>query len=205
MVKIIHKGNNVVKLDSILETAQKRFGLYGLEKVTMKEIAADLNMTKGSLYYYFPDKVHLYKAVVQRELDEFIEKISLRINELDNPEQMIQEYVSVRLEYFKKFMNLSRFRLDALSGIQSVLGDFWVQSQNREAAIITSILQKGNESSQFHVDNPQEMAMFFLDILKGLRIMLMKNKQMFYLNDEEYNLLVGKAEMFTQLFIRGVR
>jgi TetR/AcrR family transcriptional repressor of mexJK operon len=35
----------------IVETAQRRFAIYGIEKTTMREIAGDLNMSKGSLYY----------------------------------------------------------------------------------------------------------------------------------------------------------
>lgn len=205
MVKIIHKGKNVVKIDSILETAQKRFGLYGFEKVSMKEIASDLNMAKGSLYYYFPDKEHLYRAVIQKEFDEFTESITQKINELDDPEVMLHEFVNIRFLYFKKFMNLSRFRLGSLPEIQSVLADFWVQSQNKETAIIKTILQKGIKNGIFHIDNPSETATLFLDVLKGLRIMLMRRKQLFYLEEEEYNVLIEKANKFTLLFIRGIK
>ena len=48
------------KRELIIETAQKRFGLYGIEKTSMREIANDLNMTKGSLYYYFSGKRKIY-------------------------------------------------------------------------------------------------------------------------------------------------
>jgi AcrR family transcriptional regulator len=44
MVKIIHQGDNAEKLEAILMAAQKRFGIYGLEKTTMQDIAADLDM-----------------------------------------------------------------------------------------------------------------------------------------------------------------
>ena len=59
------------KTDLIIEAAQKRFGLYGVEKTSMREIANDLKLSKASLYYYFPDKESLYKAVVEKEQKEF--------------------------------------------------------------------------------------------------------------------------------------
>ena len=65
MVQIVHSGDNSDKISNILSAAQKRFGLYGLEKTTMKEIASDLGVSKASLYYYFPDKESLLKAVVE--------------------------------------------------------------------------------------------------------------------------------------------
>ncbi|HEY4784669.1 MAG TPA: helix-turn-helix domain-containing protein, partial [Bacteroidales bacterium] len=62
MVYVTHSGENAEKLEVILKAAQKRFGLYGLEKTTMKEIASDMGMSKAALYYYFPDKEGLFKA-----------------------------------------------------------------------------------------------------------------------------------------------
>ena len=67
------------KMQQIIDVAQKRFGVYGLEKTSMREIAEDLNLSKASLYYYFPDKESLYRAVVEKEQDEFIAKISENI------------------------------------------------------------------------------------------------------------------------------
>ena len=62
-----NKGESLSKTEQIIKVAQKRFGQYGFEKTTMNEIASDLNMCKGSLYYYFPDKEHLYIAVAKKE------------------------------------------------------------------------------------------------------------------------------------------
>ena len=60
-------GDSQSKTEQIIKFAQKRFGQYGFEKTTMNEIASDLNMCKGSLYYYFPDKEHIYLAVAKKE------------------------------------------------------------------------------------------------------------------------------------------
>jgi AcrR family transcriptional regulator len=46
------------KVTSIIEAARKRFSHYGLTKTTMNEIAADIGMSKASLYYYFPDSLN---------------------------------------------------------------------------------------------------------------------------------------------------
>ena len=73
----------------IIEASQRRFGLYGIEKTSMREIADDLKLSKASLYYYFPDKESLYKAVVEKEQDEFIAKISERILSIQEPEQLL--------------------------------------------------------------------------------------------------------------------
>jgi len=62
------------KIRMIIEASQKRFGLFGIEKTSMREIADDLKLSKASLYYYFTDKESLYKAVKEKE-KEIIKKI----------------------------------------------------------------------------------------------------------------------------------
>ena len=53
----------------------------------MREIADDLKLSKASLYYYFPDKESLYSAVVEKEQDEFIAKISECITREEEPDK----------------------------------------------------------------------------------------------------------------------
>ena len=52
----------------IIEAARKRFAHYGFSKVTMEEIAADAEMGKASLYYYFPTKEELFSALSFRPI-----------------------------------------------------------------------------------------------------------------------------------------
>ena len=58
----MNQGDDKIAL--ILSASQKRFGRYGLSKTTMNEIAADVNMSKASLYYYFKNKEDIFKAVL---------------------------------------------------------------------------------------------------------------------------------------------
>ena len=68
------------KVTAIIEAARKRFAHYGLTKTTMNEIAADIGMSKASLYYYFPDKENLFVAVIGQDFDEFVQTIDAVIN-----------------------------------------------------------------------------------------------------------------------------
>ena len=67
---------------AILKAARQRFAHYGYSKVTMDEIAADVEMGKASLYYYFPTKENLFQEVIVQEQDEFAEEIEkILVNE----------------------------------------------------------------------------------------------------------------------------
>jgi AcrR family transcriptional regulator len=193
------------KIQIIIEASQKRFGLYGLEKTSMREIADDLKISKASLYYYFPDKESLYRAVVEKEQDEFITNISARIFKIQEPEQLLLDYADARLSYFRTLLNLSRMRLEAYSGLKPGFMQAIAIFKEKEKEIIIEIFNKGISRGVFYIDNKESMAILFLDLLKGLRLILIKEKTTLFIEPEEYKILHEKTMDFTRIFIRGLK
>jgi AcrR family transcriptional regulator len=193
------------KVQMIIEVAQKRFGLYGLEKTSMREIADDLNLSKASLYYYFPDKENLYKAVVEKEQIEFIAKISKRIFSIQEPEQLLLEYANARLSYFRTLLNLRRLRLEAYSGLKPVFMETIQIFKEKEKEIIKRIFEKGISSGIFFISDTDQTATLYLDLLKGLRTTLVNEKKTLFIEQEEFDLLLEKTIAFTNFFIKGLK
>jgi AcrR family transcriptional regulator len=193
------------KVQMIIEASQKRFGIYGVEKTSMQEIADDIKLSKASLYYYFPDKESLYKAVVEKEQVEFISKISRRILKIQEPDQLLREYANARLSYFRTLLNLSRLRLEAYSGLKPVFRETMGEFKEREKEIIMNIFEKGINTGKFSIRNPGETASLFLDLLKGLRISVVNDKKMMIIEQEEYNQLLKNTIAFTDIFINGLK
>jgi AcrR family transcriptional regulator len=193
------------KVELIIEASQKRFGLFGIEKTSMREIANDLKLSKASLYYYFPDKESLYKAVVEKEQIEFISKISERIFSIQEPEQLLLEYANARLSYFRTLLNLSRLRLEDYSelkpGFRETIQDF----KEKEKEILIRIFEKGISSGIFFINDKDQTASLFLDLLKGLRTTLVNEKRMLFIEKEEYDLLLQKTIAFTNIFIKSLK
>ncbi len=204
MVYITHSGENIDKINNMLKVAQKRFGLYGLEKTTMKEIASDLGISKASLYYYFPDKEHLFKAVVELEQEEFFHLVEQTIEETTDPVTMLKEFVKIRLDYFKTFFNLSRLRFEEFKFVKSMLSEAFSKFCLRETEIVQGIIKKGMESEQFQIRDSYEVASLFLEILAGLRTLALHNKELLYVEQEEYDVLKKKLNAITEIFIRGL-
>ena len=205
MVQTIHGGDNSEMLANIIQTAQRRFGIYGMDKTTMAEIAGDLDMSKGTLYYYFPDKKNLYMAVVEKEQEEFLKMLEIKLNSLDDPEEMLTEYVKTRTLYYKSLLNLSRFSLENFLGIKPFMEKNRFQFREKEKEIVSMIFLKGFAKGIFSDHATQETAELFLDLLRGLSAELIKKKKMFYLEPEEFMILEKKAFLFTGLFIKGLK
>jgi AcrR family transcriptional regulator len=193
------------KVQMIIDASQRRFGLYGIEKTSMREIASDLKLSKASLYYYFPDKESLYKAVVEKEQMEFIANISERIFSFHEPEQLLLEYANARLSYFRTLLNLSRLRLEAYSDLKPGFRESIQLFKEKEKEIIKKIFEKGISSGIFFISDTDQTATLYLDLLKGLRTTLINEKRTLFIEQEEYDLLLEKTIIFTNVFIKSLK
>ena len=192
------------KMQFIIEVAQRRFGMYGLEKTSMQEIANDLKLSKGSLYYYFPDKESLYKAVVEKEQNEFLMRISEILDKIKEPDLLLLEYSKTRLSYFRTLLNLSRLRLEAYSDLKPVFRDSINEFKEKEKEIIKLILLSGISMGIFSSMDTDKTASIYLDLLKGLRISMVNEKKTLFIEQDEFDRLLDVTVTFTEIFIKGL-
>jgi AcrR family transcriptional regulator len=205
MNKSVIQSEKLMKEQLIIEAAQKRFGLYGIEKTSMREIADDLNLSKASLYYYFPDKESLYKAVVEKEQTEFLTMMTERIINIRKADQLLLEYSNARLSYFRTLLNLSRLRLQFYSDLKPVLKDTMHVFREKEKEIITQIINKGIQDGIFYYNDVNKAASLFLDMLRGLRMSILNDKISLVLDQQEYDRFLEKTNAVTEIFIRGLK
>lgn len=205
MVQIIHGGENTYKINEILKVAQKRFGLYGLEKTTMNEIAKDVGISKASLYYYFPDKEHLYKSVLEIEQKVFFELVDKNIRETTDPVDMLKNFMAIRLNYFRTFFNLSRLRLEEFRHLKPILEDTLSVFRKKEIEALHTIIKFGIEKGIFFTNKPYEVSSLFMEMLRGVRSLVFHNKDLMYVEQEDYDILVGKMKDITEIFIKSLK
>jgi TetR/AcrR family transcriptional regulator len=205
MVAIFHGGENTGKLREILEQARKCFSMHGFERTTMKEIASGVFLSKASLYYYFPDKESLFKAVIELEQEEFFLQIGKRLAEVETAEAMLGEFLSIRHEHFKNFINLNIFRFADFHKIKPHVRESFRGFRERETGIVESIIQKGIRSRQFNCRNPKDSAALFLEILQGLRMVVMQHRDYMDLAKEDYDQIEREHQLFLSLFIDSLR
>jgi AcrR family transcriptional regulator len=205
-MKIREAQSNIrSKERQIIEAAQQRFGLYGVEKTSMREIADDLGISKASLYYYFPDKESLYKAVVEKEQVEFIDKISDRITSIREPDILLREYSVIRLSYFRILLNLSRLRMEEYSNLKPVFRESIRLFKEKEKKLVAGIFIDGITKGTFSVSNVDQTASLFLDLLRGLRVSVLNEKKTLFIEQEEFNQLLESTVLFTDIFINGLK
>lgn len=204
MVQITFKGQDHIRVDQIIEVARQRFGVFGYEKTTMREIARDLQISKGSLYYYFPDKEHLYKAIFSHEHEVFITAIRDEISRSTDPVEMLEKFIATRMELFRNLMNLSNARMDTPYMLPAFLHEIVIRNRQQEKAILIEILDNGIAAGVFNEEDPAELSDLLLDLLRGLRMIMIKERTMQMRSDEPYRLMEQRTQKLTRLFIKSI-
>ncbi len=74
MAVLRRRGNS--RIGPLLDAAASRFARQGYRETTVREIAADVGMLPGSVYYHFPSKEHLLLEVYR----EGVERLSARVD-----------------------------------------------------------------------------------------------------------------------------
>ena len=77
----------------ILKAAAHAFGRQGFHATTLDQIAADLNVTKASLYYYFSTKEELLFEVHLLSLGDLLRRVDRILSEERSPVAQLQMIV----------------------------------------------------------------------------------------------------------------
>lgn len=196
---------NNPKEKEILEAARSRFAHYGYSKVTMEEIASDVEMGKASLYYYFPTKEELFKSVIKKEQNLFVREIENLVEKNFSASQKLKEYVSKRLEYFQQLVNLGTLNLHSVVGISSMFKELLKAFEAQEIILIQKIFEEGKIKGEFDKNLDEKTTCIFLHLLQGLRLQTIKSIKSSRLENDHYDALKEEMMIFVDIFLKGIK
>ena len=189
------------KLSLILEAAQKRFGHYGVEKTTMSEIAADIGTSKASLYYYYPDKEHLFLAVINKEMEEFVKAIKKLIEEDESASKKLRRYNSIRLDFFQRLVSLAKLSDSTMTSLKTSLHEFKDTFLAKEKELVQAILNQGIREREFDGISAKAHADLFVTTMWGMRMLLHRKE---IKTEEDYLKVEHYQKQFTALFLKAI-
>jgi len=192
------------KRSAILHAARERFFRFGLGKVTMDEIAADLGMSKAALYYYFPTKEDIFRQVISAEQEDFVRRIESIIQKKCAASEKLGEFFAEHLALLGTLLDLRILSDQAGQAIKPIMRDLFKEFSQKEAALLETILREGKKRKEFTVDFPEKTALLLEHVLVGLRIRFFKS----ILDRESGNDEVGEYRneilLLSKIFIRGI-
>lgn len=103
---------------NILACAEEMFMQHGYSKVTMEEIAADLGISKKTLYRFFPNKKELMRDLMTERQCEFME----HIEEIWKREDL--DFVG-RLRSTLDFVGERSSKMNKFQDVQKIAPEIW--------------------------------------------------------------------------------
>lgn len=86
-----------------MNAAFKEFGKFGYAQASTNHICKQYDISKGLLFYYFQNKEQLYITCVKKCFLEAQTCLTSQYQMGNSVEQSIQNYFSLRTEFFKKY------------------------------------------------------------------------------------------------------
>src|SRR5688572_22357622 len=193
------------KQEVIIEAAIKRFAHFGVAKSTMSEIAADLSLSKASLYYYFPDKLNLFAAVFKTITEAATQTDETVLAKENDPFKAILYFLERRTDFIIKYHNILEYlKTFSPAAIPTELQPVFTQLKKRELQRLTDIIEKGIHTKLFRIKEPRKTAELFFDFLEGFRNSFLLNSPNFFPDKKQFQAILKKETEFAIIFFNGL-
>jgi AcrR family transcriptional regulator len=157
----------------IVDVARKIFTRYGYRKATMEEIATASRKGKSSIYYYFPGKEEIFKAVVEKEAGELKARLDKAIQADAKPLEKLKAYIFFRLHHVRTVENFySALNEESLSHLDFIL-EIRRKFDQEELRMVREILEEGMKDGTFQLSSSKIGAVAISAMMKGLELPLL--------------------------------
>jgi TetR/AcrR family transcriptional regulator len=190
---------------AIIDAAILRFKHFGIAKTTMNDIAADLSMSKASLYYYFPDKNHLCAAALDHLIDQTFLQIRPELAAMTDCMEAVHIVLSRRIEFVQNYYNLLEYTVGTQNQVPKEVASIFQKARSVQMQLMADILHKGIENQQLSNMHVEEHAHILLFAIEGIRINKLKDKGTLQFPDEEdFNEILRLQETMVRTYFRGL-
>ena len=159
----------------IVDEARKIFTRYGFRKTSMEEIADATRKGKSSIYYYFPGKEDIFKAVVEKEAGELRVRLNKAMRAESPPLEKLKAYILFRLHHVRTVKNFySALNEDSLLHLDFIL-EIRKNFDQEEQSLLQEILEEGMKDGSFQLRSSEIGAIAISTMMKGLELPLLLN------------------------------
>lgn len=193
------------KREAIIEAALKRFAHFGVAKTTMNEIAGDLALSKASLYYYFPDKISLYAAVLKSISENNVRQETAVVDREADPWKAVALYLEKRTDFIIRYHHILEYLKTFTSmNMPPELQSLFTHFRSEEIGRITTVLERGRERGLFHIEDARKTAELFYDFLEGFRYTAISRGGMLFPEKKQFLAILKKEKEFSLIFFNGL-
>lgn len=154
----------------LIEVARDLFATHGKRNITMNDIAEASNKGRRTLYTYFNNKEKIFRAVIDKELEFVIEKLTKVSNEAIEPDIKLRNHINTHLDAVKYVVNRNgSLKADFFRDIYEVERARRKIDQ-AEIMLIKNLLDEGLEKKIFKRMDTNLSSIIIFYAIKGLEV-----------------------------------
>lgn len=163
-----NKMSNTKKM--LIEVARELFAKNGKKEVTMNDIAEASKKGRRTLYTYFNNKEEIYKAVIDKELDQIYERMHVVSLQNVEPDTKLKNHILAHLDAVRNAVNNNgSLRADFFHDI------YEVERKRRkidakEIGLIRAIVKEGIDKNIFKRMDIELSSTIIFYAIKGLEV-----------------------------------
>jgi AcrR family transcriptional regulator len=160
--------------NTILKAARRLFFDRGFKAVTVDNIAAKAEVSKGSIYLCFESKEEIYAQILISDNIALYERIKNFSATEASATQLLLEFARIYVDYFLNDNELFRILMTFMMQTSQMnlvekQNDELIRSTNQNIIIISEIIQKGVDSGEFSpISNIRQMQNAIWGMLNGV-------------------------------------
>jgi len=186
--------------DAILDATDRLLARYGYKKMTIDDLAQEVGIGKGSVYLHFSSK----EEIALSHIDRIIERLKKNLASIaekpipadERVKQMLVERVLFR---FDSVQHYSQSLNDLLAYIRPSLLERRKQYFEEEAKIFARVLNDGQTSGVFRMENSLDTARSMLTATNSLLPYSLSTEELGKRND-----LKGRSLAIAELLLSGI-
>lgn len=156
------------KRQLLVKAVREVVGRVGPRKTTLDDIADEARVSRSTVYYHFPNKGEMFRAVIDHEIGALQDALQGALTADATPEQCLSTYVRTRAEHVRRLLTLYRVTTD-------MAGEYMTMAQSRvddfheaERALLAGLLRAGRDGGHFLLRDPDQLASVLQSTLQGL-------------------------------------
>ena len=146
--------------EEVYATAARLFATRGYHATRMQDIADELGMLKGSLYYYFDSKEDLIVKITSGRIEELYEAIDAIVQTGYSPTQKLTLAIDEHIRFFQEHVHIyTIFVREQLANINDGTASSADIMNKKYQNLFRQILQEGIDAGEFSADIDTQIIM----------------------------------------------
>ncbi len=153
----------------ILAAAEHAFLKFGIEKITLEDIARDCGVQKTALYYYFKNKEEIIAEMIEQKMHWITEIVRDEVFKKDNVKERLRTYMLTKIRILKEndsFFNL--FDNDNLPlRAKHILKDHKMKVIEADFCLVKDILKQGVKNKKVSHRLDDSLVLMIMGVTMG--------------------------------------